>query len=134
MKRSSTRAEPTPLSPGASYRRGVTGDSPGSDGRGGADGTTGSWEGALGPSGPRARFVAALAVRRNAAAGLAAGVAVAAAVYWVFVATPSETRFSPLLYAVLSLTVALATATVVALALTLVRAVRLWRRLEDVEG
>lgn len=82
---------------------------------------------------PRARFVAALAVRRNAAVGLVAGTAVAATVFWVFVLDPPETRFSPVLYLLLAFTVALATAALVALALTLVRAVRLWYDLEDAE-
>lgn len=83
---------------------------------------------------PRARFVAALRVRRNVAAGLAVGVAVAVAVYWVFVGQPARTAYRPVLYVPLSLTVALATGAVVAFALTVVQAVVVWRRLDEGEG
>lgn len=109
----------------------MTGDSSADGGPVGYEGTGGA--AGRPPESPRARFVAALAVRRNAAAGLVVGVAVAAAVYWVFVVEPAETLYSPVLYVLLSVTVALATAAVVAFALTLLQAALLWRRLDDVE-
>lgn len=80
---------------------------------------------------PTAEFVAALSVPRNAKVGLAAGVAVAvlAYAYRVFeLAGPAaDTRGSPLLFAVLALTLAFGSAAFVTTVLTLGSAYRLAR-------
>jgi hypothetical protein len=78
---------------------------------------------------PTAAFMAALSVARNAKIGLATGVAFAilAYVYRVFelLGPTADTRGSPLLFLLLALTLALATAALVAVVLTLVSAYRL---------
>ena len=78
---------------------------------------------------PTTEFLAALSVVRNAKIGLAVGVALAvlAYVYRVFaLAGPTaDTRGSPVLFALLAVTLALAAAAVVAVGLTLVSAYRL---------
>ena len=80
---------------------------------------------------PTTEFLAALSVVRNAKIGLAVGVALAvlAYVYRVFaLACPTaDTRGSPVLFALLAVTLALAAAAVVAVGLTLVSAYRLAR-------
>lgn len=76
----------------------------------------------------RAAFVAALRVRRNAKWGLAAGLALTAAVFVLFVLVPGSQR-SPALYVGLGFVLALSTAGLVAFLLTLGRAVRLSRQL-----
>ena len=80
---------------------------------------------------PTAAFVTALSVPRNAKIGLAAGVAVAvlAYAYRVFelVGPATDTRGSPLLFAVLAVTLAFGSATLVTVLLTLVSAYRLTR-------
>lgn len=85
---------------------------------------------------PTANFLAALNVRRNAALGLLAGLALAIAVYAYFVAIPvlvpavPARERSPLLYLLLAFVVAVTAAMLVATALTGVSAVRLSRKLE----
>jgi lipopolysaccharide export LptBFGC system permease protein LptF len=78
---------------------------------------------------PTAQFMAALSVTRNAKIGLATGVAFAllAYVYRVFElgGPAADTRGSPLLFLVLAVTLAFATAALVTVVLTLVSAYRL---------
>ncbi|EMA43894.1 hypothetical protein C449_12680 [Halococcus saccharolyticus DSM 5350] len=80
---------------------------------------------------PSAEFAAALSVPRNAKIGVAAGVAVAVLAYAYRVlelAGPAaDTRGSPLLFAVLAVTLAFGSAALVTVALTLVSAYRLAR-------
>ena len=80
---------------------------------------------------PTAEFLAALSVVRNVEIGLAVGVALAvlAYVYRVFrLGGPTtDPRGSPLLFALLAVTLALAAAALVAVGLTLVSAYRLAR-------
>lgn len=80
---------------------------------------------------PTAQFITALSVPRNAKIGLASGVALAllAYVYRVFevLGPAADTRGSPLLFLVLAVTLAFATAALVATVLTLVSAYRLAR-------
>lgn len=80
---------------------------------------------------PTAQFLSALSVARNAKIGLIVGIALAvlAFAYRVFrLGGPTaDTRGSPLLFALLAVTLALAAAALVAVFLTLVSAYRLAR-------
>lgn len=78
---------------------------------------------------PTTQFMAALSVARNAKIGLAVGVGFAILVYayrvFELLGPTTDTRGSPLLFLTLAVTLALATAALVALILTLVSAYRL---------
>lgn len=76
------------------------------------------------------RYLAALRVKRNATIGLAVGTGFAAAVYLFFVVLAPGTTRNPSYYLALAITLALATAGTVALALTLRSAIRLSRELD----
>lgn len=79
---------------------------------------------------PTGRLLAALRVRRNVAVGLFVGAALAATLYAVRVLEllgPAPDRGSPLLFLSLAVVLALSAGALVALALTLARAVRLAR-------
>lgn len=80
---------------------------------------------------PTAKFAAALSVPRNAKIGLAAGIATAILAYAYrvleLVGPAADTRGSPLLFAVLAVTLAFGSAALVTVALTLVSAYRLAR-------
>lgn len=80
---------------------------------------------------PTAQFLAALEVPRNAKWGLAAGTAFAAVLYLFFVVLAPATAESPVLYLGLAFVVAVSTAGIVTLALTLRMAIRLTRDLAD---
>lgn len=85
---------------------------------------------------PRARFVAALSVRRNATVGFGIGAALAVAVYAFFVVVPLAvpsvpTRgLSPVLYLLLAFVVAVTTGLLVTTLLTVASAIRLSRDLD----
>ncbi|WP_049902450.1 DUF7536 family protein [Halococcus agarilyticus] len=80
---------------------------------------------------PTAEFAAALSVPRNAKIGLAAGVGVAVCIYayrvFELLGPVADPRGSPLLFAVLAVTLAFGSATLVTVLLTLVSAYRLAR-------
>ena len=78
---------------------------------------------------PTTQFLAALSVARNAKIGLVVGVVFAACAYayrvFALAGPTADTRGSPALFVLLAATLALATAAVVAVGLTLVSAYRL---------
>ncbi len=80
---------------------------------------------------PTAQFIAVLSVARNAKIGLVSGVAltILTYLYRVFevLGPAADTRGSPLLFFVLAVTLALATAALVTVLLTLISAYRLAR-------
>jgi len=80
------------------------------------------------PESGRAAFVSALRVRRNARWGVAVGLCFTVAVFVFFVVVPGAQR-SPLWYIALGFVLVLSTAGLVAFLLTVVRAIRLSRRL-----
>ena len=82
---------------------------------------------------PTARFLAALEVKRNAGIGLAIGTLLAATLYVFFVAIPLGTRENPLYYLTLAFVLAVTFGAILAVALTIVTAIRLSQRLEEEE-
>lgn len=80
---------------------------------------------------PTAQFIAALSVARNAKIGLVTGVTLALLTYlyrvFEVLGPTAATRGSPLLFFVLAVTLAFATAALVTVLLTLVSAYRLAR-------
>ncbi|HET7325079.1 MAG TPA: hypothetical protein VFJ06_12175 [Halococcus sp.] len=78
---------------------------------------------------PTAQFLAALSVARNAKIGLVVGVVFSVLVYiyrvFELLGPTTDTRGSPLLFLALAVTLALTTAALVAVVLTLVSAYRL---------
>lgn len=91
-----------------------------------ADLDSGDTPEASGPS--RAAIVAELRLRRNALIGLIVGCVFAAAIYVLFVGIPTATEHAEAYYLGLAFTIALSTAGLVVLVLSVGRAIRLARR------